>query len=573
MKQLVFNNGVIDLPDEPGCYAIGTGCGTGKTEACKNIIMNHADEGIMYCVDTRAEAIKMYNWIKGKAQTIGIQEKDVLLLVSEQAKPKKEREFMAEMNMYCNNPHILTSKKIIILTHARFWKELINLFLIYNPTRPIPDFDGDFETLMKRDDLRRWIIFDETPQFIQPFSKIRKAALGVMTKYNDVSGEYELLPQNDVKRNYKVFLEGDIYNDPFLNDKNAVYRIKNNIIQNRICREYKTMLRYIKPEVPLFFKPTMLAMRGMKTQILIFEGVADILFNNNQYYQLLDINPKYNSPIQFQQIDFTLERNMNVANGKTEYEYSIDRLKDTLKQCISQGRKTLVTVWKDLQTEEQSRRTSTHEFLTRVKHDIESDSVLCRFVDNAIRFTYYGAADTKSTNDYKDYDNIVLWGKWSIPPTDTRFFNINFGSNITNYGHRLWYFIQLISRIGIRMHDPNRSFNVYYTSDFSTWFIDALDNYFNHGTLPTCVVNAVFDRLGEQMYKRNVNASQHNDVRTMCSLNETLKNAIVNEQMYAIDITLGQICNIIPKKEKRTRAYDALVTAFDKLGVKLNITK
>ena len=62
--EATFKNGMLDIPDKQGTYLISTGCGAGKTEGIKELIALKQDEGVIYCVDTKAEADKMYNYLK-----------------------------------------------------------------------------------------------------------------------------------------------------------------------------------------------------------------------------------------------------------------------------------------------------------------------------------------------------------------------------------------------------------------------------------------------------------------------------------------------------------------------------
>ena len=58
-----LRNGSINVDDKTGMYVISTGCGAGKSTSIKELIKLKADKGIMYCVDTIAEADKMNHWI------------------------------------------------------------------------------------------------------------------------------------------------------------------------------------------------------------------------------------------------------------------------------------------------------------------------------------------------------------------------------------------------------------------------------------------------------------------------------------------------------------------------------
>ena len=58
-----FPFGTIVIPDTPDGYCISSGCGSGKTESIKSLIRQKWDQGILYCVDTKNECNRMYQWI------------------------------------------------------------------------------------------------------------------------------------------------------------------------------------------------------------------------------------------------------------------------------------------------------------------------------------------------------------------------------------------------------------------------------------------------------------------------------------------------------------------------------
>lgn len=212
--RMKLSTGVIDVPDDNGGYIISSGCGSGKTESIKSLIRQKYNSGILYCVDTRDELGKMYDWILANLvnRELGygdiLRESDVMIISSD-----KERSSF--LNQYRDNPEILMDKKIILITHVRFWTDLINYFLIYRPQVPVDSFDGDFRKLMVRPDLRRYILFDETPTFIRPFVEFDKTVLGVFSKTDDTGNIICMSPE-----------EIEIYYDHFIrntrNDRSVV---------------------------------------------------------------------------------------------------------------------------------------------------------------------------------------------------------------------------------------------------------------------------------------------------------------------------------------------------------------
>ena len=80
-----LKTGEIDVPDDRGGYIISSGCGSGKTESIKSLIRNKYNEGILYCVDTREELDKMYNWIIDNLVNTGsgLKREDVMIISSD----------------------------------------------------------------------------------------------------------------------------------------------------------------------------------------------------------------------------------------------------------------------------------------------------------------------------------------------------------------------------------------------------------------------------------------------------------------------------------------------------------
>lgn len=151
-----LNTGTIDVPDKPGGYIISSGCGSGKTESIKSLIRQKYNEGILYCVDTREELKKMYNWIISDLVDDkpgeGLKSTDVMIVSS-------GSEFAYSLDQYRDKPEILMEKKIILITHVRFWTDLINYFLVYQPKEKVTPFDGNFNKLMQRKRFKRLYSF------------------------------------------------------------------------------------------------------------------------------------------------------------------------------------------------------------------------------------------------------------------------------------------------------------------------------------------------------------------------------------------------------------------------------
>lgn len=104
-------NGTLDVPDKKGCYVLSTGCGSGKTECCKSIIRQRANDGILYCVDTIAELDKMYQWISSHGMEFGVRPDDVIIISSDE----RHKQYLQQ---YQNCPEILMTKKVVLITRV-----------------------------------------------------------------------------------------------------------------------------------------------------------------------------------------------------------------------------------------------------------------------------------------------------------------------------------------------------------------------------------------------------------------------------------------------------------------------
>ena len=302
-----LKTGEIDVPNERGGYIVSSGCGSGKTESIKSLIRNKYNGGILYCVDTKEELDKMYNWIIDNLVDVmpGLKKEDVMIISSDD-------EHYISLSEYKDNPEIIMQKKILLITHVRFWTDLINFFLIYKPTSDVDPFDGDFRKLMIRDDLRGYIVFDETPTFIKPFVTFSSVMMGNFTDI-DNEGKTRSKKPEDIERFYDRFIKGT--SSEIFNTKYRIGRIKKQVALNLIPDYYDSWSISGKKELSISFYPADLCPDNttINTHILIFEGVGDILFKDIRNYKLLDTSEKYNTVVDFQKLEFGITRKITMT--------------------------------------------------------------------------------------------------------------------------------------------------------------------------------------------------------------------------------------------------------------------
>lgn len=545
-----LKTGEIDVPNERGGYIVSSGCGSGKTESIKSLIRNKYNEGILYCVDTKEELDKMYNWIIDNLVDVmpGLKKEDVMIISSDD-------EHYISLSEYKDNPEIIMQKKILLITHVRFWTDLINFFLIYKPTSDVDPFDGDFRKLMTRDDLRGYIVFDETPTFIKPFVTFSSVMMGNFTDI-DNEGKTRSKKPEDIERFYDLFVKGT--SSEIFNTKYRIGRIKKQVALNLIPGYYDSWSISGKKELSISFYPVDLCPdnTSINTHILIFEGVGDILFKDIRNYKLLDTSEKYNTVVDFQKLEFGITR-------KNHNDSLFERVMTKVAGLITEP--TLIISWKEVNDEKSDSGNSGYR--ERIRNALLGRNVDC----SLFHVTYYGANDNKSTNCFRDYKQIVLLGDWNLPNTESSKIRRAYGMTTDTKDYKDWFFIQLISRIGIRKHIKGESYKVIYTDDFDFWFIERMTRYFNDNQIirKYSLTNNDWEKKIEEMkIRKNVKE----EIIKLIGSDNNLQNAIIQGKEYSINVGFDYLESIGIKRDRRERGkYSTLIETLKKIGIELNI--
>lgn len=545
-----LKTGEIDVPDGCGGYIISSGMGSGKTESIKSLIRQKYDEGILYCVDTRDELKKMYRWIIEELVPVtDLKGTDVMMVSS-------DPEFSYFLDLYKDNPEMLMEKKVILITHVRFFTDLINYFLIYRPQGKVDIFDGDFRTLMTRDDLRRYIVFDETPVQITPFVKFDRSMLGLFTTEDD-KGNMVCRSPEGIQRFYNRFLKGS-RNDLFSNQSFRINRIKRDVVLGLVPKYYDSWMLSDTDSKEIMFYPVDLCPEGVaiSTHVLIFEGAGNILFRGSTRFTLLDTENKYNTITEFRRLDFGLRRR-SLDEGK------FDRFVERIGKLAD--RPSLIVCWKDVNDDDEGPGRS--GYAERFRKLLSAKGVDPRL----FTITYYGAADNKSTNSYRDIEQIFLCGDWSLPNTESARIRRAYGTSTDSQNQKDWYFSQLITRIGIRKHIEGEVYTVWYTDDFDERFIDRMDAYFNENRI-TGKASVSHKDWEKKLDAMDIRSNTKEGIRLLAKYDKDMQNAIVMDQKYIKEVTFDYLEMIGLKRYARERRnYKKLTELLEKLGITLVI--
>ncbi len=545
--------GEIDVPDKYGGYLVSSGQGSGKTESIKSLIRQKYDNGILYCVDTNEELGKMYDWIIRELvydELCSLRYDDVMIVSS-------DSRWSYFFDKYKNDPGILLNKKIILITHVRFWTDMINYFLLFKPKKDIEPFDGDFASLMSRDDLRKYVVFDETPTFITPFIEFDRTLLGIFSK-TDGNGKIVCMDKNELDLFYNTFIRGT--NNDFFKRNCKIDRIKKNVVLNLIPKCFDTWMLLDKctNKVGFTFNPVDLCPENiiMKSYILIFEGAADILLKSSSCFKLLDVKKKYNTVTDFVKLDFKIKRKA-VDNVKLSF------FLDNIAKLITKT--TLVVCWKDINGNEESPGVSSYANMIK-------EELLMRHVNPSLfHVTYYGATDNKSTNRYKDMEQIILAGDWNLPSTEAAKIRKAYGTKTDLYAQKDWFFSQLITRIGIRKHIKGERYTVFYTDDFNPDFISRMDSYFNRNKIDAR--NPIrHDDWKIRLESLNIRKNIKEEIIALAGNDDKMQKAIIQGNEYKKKVTFSFLDMLgIKRYDRKRQRYKPLIENLGKLGITLDI--
>lgn len=467
---ITFLNGKVSIPDEYGGYTVSCGCGGGKTTAITQIIWQNSDQGVVYLVDTVAELEKMYNSLLkliAKYPMAGLTKDDIFCIrANRNEKDGDDDTYNKQLKAFKNDVSIIHRKKILLLTHVRFFSTLTPDFLMYSDDPDAKfEFDGDFGNLMKSDNIRKYILIDETPNQWLSVARISRLMLRAITDDPLKPGDKRPFKANYIDV-YEECCEGGEYD--ILKGSSQFKKQRKDTILKAIPYELVNWEDTRDQFFQMYFLPSHLIQVGMKCHVLLFEGVGDVLLKDSRKFKLIETpGQKYNATVKCDSIRLSRERKEKFTDD------AVDKYVSDLSVALDKydkKDKTLVVCWKDIRGLEDDRRGES-KFASTLQTEIDKKY-------KGVKVIYHGSTDTKSTNEFKDYKNIVFLGEWSVGNNDITQTRQAYGIDLANDRWQFYYYIQAICRIGIRKHKGGK-FNVCFSDDHNPAFIDMIRRYFN----------------------------------------------------------------------------------------------
>ena len=543
--KIKLKNRNVELPDDVGNFILSSGCGSGKTYWLERFILTHYMEGMLIIVDSIVSANSLYFDLLTK---LGLDANDMMLIHS-----KTDYDVM---NEYANNPEEVTKKKVLIMTNVRLYTEYPPAYLLYNKNGvTLSTFDGDWKKLMNNPNTRRWIIIDEIPGFIQKYATVSKLHLGVLGETDD-NGGYKAKEFIVMEKDYNTFIA---HSDAALfATTTALGKLKTDSALYIIKHKYLDMMK-VQGDAVIQFSPC--DFQTTKSLVLIMEGAGDVLFKDSSIYKLIDIPQKYRAKADFHSFNVP---NLNRRSNK--HQELIKSMVQSVVAILSSVKgKTLIACWNDFKGEDNGITSDNQESKdSPIIASLSDELAKANISQDLYSIIYYGSAESKAVNDFKDYCNIILLGKWSLPvSTSSEKFNKAFLTNTTLTRYMLWEYVQLITRIAIRQ---DMDINVFYTDDHNRDFIQTLEKYFNQNILD----------IPEEHIDWRDKVKKLNNGKRIVSQIERLSQRfpyipqmiVEGNQNKTINVSLKEVNNLIGKKRKR-RDYKLLISILQKFGISL----
>ena len=139
--------------------------------------------------------------------------------------------------------------------------------------------------------------------------------------------------------------------------------------------------------------------------------------------------------------------------------------------------------------------------------------------------------------------------------------------------YMMWYYVQLVLRIGIRNNNSGK-YHIYYSSDYEDTFIFRLSAYLNQNFFIPKKVKAGTPLWEALIQNYKMGKKYLPDLRRLVGHDSGLKTAIEAGQSYVYTVSLKDIAQLIPKKKKLQKDnYKGLIGFLEKINVKLQITR
>ena len=616
-----FLNCSIKVPMRYGGEVIASGCGSGKTTIIKEIIRQKFNEGILYSAATIEECNRMYDWIinnligtsiNGVELTIN----DVIVLHCENSEGN---------DLFMNRPEDIGDKLIVICTHYKLTHEYPEILFKKNFDQRIHMVP---ETGLRRSVTRtmqygskyglprQFVLIDELPTCDIVRARIEKPLMGILMDTVDNSewsiNEFGQRYISKLDMRYKKFddfskmeysyntrakgtslsiTKGDSEIDKFRT------KLPLEVLYERF-HEYNPNSEIIDAEVKYNF--TDLILSGMETRFWLFDGTGDLTFENSLRFNVRTVRNKYSSPIEYIKIKNSIgryHRESSLINNQNEIKRLLDENIKRMINIINENDKVLFLVWKNFKLKSSVKRTDSINISETIFNNdfLLADYCSHKICENlGIQYTgnkhikynnkefsiiHYQSGLDKATNEFMDYDSIVLFGNFLVPEDAVVNFNKMYDCSTSYLKFTTYQLTQSICRTRIRKH-KGENIRIYYTNDWDDNYIMYLNMYLTN-SVNWMDINKINDtgilsisdkvRLSDDVLIDNIQNKWRKDLKSLIEYDDNIRVALLNKSKYSLTIELKVMNIISPRKDLRVREYYPLINYLRKLGIELTV--
>jgi hypothetical protein len=619
---LTFNllNGSFDLDTRVyGAFAVATGCGSGKTTIIKQLISAKWPEGVIYAAFTREEVNAMYAWIRDnlidRSYLNGhlLTKDDVIVLHSDSTAPGVDND------LWQNHPDKVMKKRIILCTQHKLINESLKLLvgttysdnLLFSPVYAAICGMGEHNCF------RQWILIDEVLEPAGNRIGINKGLLCGLGEYTNIAHEIvtdtttntikciskdvgyhferSLNVYSEFKKKLLAVLEASDPNHLLLRLNNRLNRAKADGIISELYDNYS---KYANSgldghPVNVSYGIHSLAMDNIRTHVLMFDGTSDITMTSSRKFKVITYPDKYNSKVSIYRLPFNLRRRYDLNLGKDDTMNDLDKIihdkidyfMPGLVNFINSNDKTLIFTWKgfknpseeindeeDLPGDDKEIKSVTvtgndrFDYIGYIKKLLKDNGVS----DDKYSIEYYGSGKDKATNEYRDYDAVVLLGKYQVPISVIYAINLDYDANITMteyYSNRV---VQAICRTRIRNH-RGEPISVCFTTDWDEKVINYVSNYLGSGTGLESLTSYSEDYMSDMLKSKGITPKLSEKIARLSTINSNIYSAIMTDRQYSTTMSLDDIFKVLPKSRKECDKYASLISKLRVYGINIDI--
>jgi hypothetical protein len=190
--------------------------------------------------------------------------------------------------------------------------------------------------------------------------------------------------------------------------------------------------------------------------------------------------------------------------------------------------------------------------------------------DDKYSIEYYGSGKDKATNEYRDYDAVVLLGKYQVPISVIYAINLDYDANITMteyYSNRV---VQAICRTRIRNH-RGEPISVCFTTDWDEKVINYVSNYLGSGTGLESLTSYSEDYMSDMLKSKGITPKLSEKIARLSTINSNIYSAIMTDRQYSTTMSLDDIFKVLPKSRKECDKYASLISKLRVYGINIDI--